>query len=80
MTKLPRISSVLEKKHPGKVVLSWDGKILAIAKDSFLALQKAKKIMPSIESKEFLISRIHGKYLVAGIFLNNLLDSSTAEC
>lgn len=65
MVKLPRVSALLEKQYPGKVVLSFNGKILAIAEDSFTALQEAKKIMPTIDQEEFLISRIHHPYLVA---------------
>jgi hypothetical protein len=65
MIKLPHISAVLEKKFPGKVVLSFNGQILAIAENSYEALQMAKNKMPNIDQKEFLISRIHYPALVA---------------
>ncbi|MEK9167053.1 MAG: hypothetical protein AAB836_02000 [Patescibacteria group bacterium] len=55
----PKISAVFKKKYSGQVVISWNGKILGVGEDSMKALKKAKKIMPSIESKEFLVSRIH---------------------
>lgn len=59
MVIVPKISAVIRKKHPGEVVISLDGKILGIGKDSLKALKEAKKIMPDIEKKEFAISRIH---------------------
>ncbi len=55
----PNYSAVFQKKYSGQVVISWNGKILGIGEDSMKALQKAKKVMPTIESKEFLVSRIH---------------------
>lgn len=63
MPKSPHISAAIEKNHVGEVVISWNGKILGIGKNSLLALKKAKKVMPNIEDKEFLISRIPSKYV-----------------
>jgi len=63
MPKTPHISAVLKKEHPGEVVISLNGKIIAIGKDALLALKKAKKMVPDIENKEFLVSRIKYKYL-----------------
>lgn len=59
MQIIPKISAVLRKKHPRGVVISLDGKILGVGKDTIEALKRAKKIMPNIEDKEFAISRIH---------------------
>lgn len=59
MQIIPKISAVMVKKHPGEVVISLDGKILGVGKDSLKALKEAKKIMPDIEKKEFAISHIH---------------------
>lgn len=65
MPKLPKISAVLQKKHSGETVISLNGKIVSIGKNSLEAVNKAKKSIPDIENKEFLVSRIHPKYLVA---------------
>ena len=65
MVKSPKISAVMQKKHVGDVVISLNGKIISVAKDSFAGFKKAKKVLPNIENEEFLISRIHHKYLVA---------------
>lgn len=59
----PHISATIKKEHPGEVAISLGGKIVAIGENSIKALIKAKKIMPDIEKKEFLVSRIHPKYL-----------------
>ena len=59
----PKISAVLEKKHPGETVISFDGKILGIGKNAVIALKKAKKVMSDIEDKEFLVSRINSQYV-----------------
>ena len=63
MIKIPKISAALQKKHTGKVAISLDGKIIAVGKTTMTAFKKAKKNMPDIENKEFLVSRIHHKYL-----------------
>lgn len=65
MIKTPMISSALQKKHPGDVVISLHGKILGIGKNSIQAFKEAKKKLPNIDDQSFLISRIHGKVLVA---------------
>ena len=61
----PKISALIKKQHRGEVAISLEGKIVAIGKNSIQALRKAKKAMPDIEGKEFLVSRIQPKYLVA---------------
>lgn len=63
MPKSPHISSALKRDHAGEVTISWNGKILGMGKNAVLALKKAKKVMPNIEDKEFLISRIPSKYV-----------------
>jgi len=63
MPKTLHISAVLKKEHPGEVAISLNGKIIAIGKNALLALKKAKKTMPDIEKKEFMVSRIQYKYL-----------------
>ena len=60
-----KISPVLQQNHAGKVVISLHGKVVAIGKNSLVAFKKAKKILPNIENEEFVVSRIHHKYLVA---------------
>lgn len=66
MVKPPKISKNLEKKHRGQVAISLEnGKVVAFGKTSMAALKKAKKIIPNIEDKEFVISRIHHTYLAA---------------
>lgn len=69
MIKSPRISAALRKDYPGHVVISLNGKVIGIGKNSLKALESAKKKVPSIEEKEFLISRIHDEILVASISL-----------
>lgn len=59
----PKISAVFRKKNSGKVLISLNGKILGMGSDSTAALKEAKKVMPEIEKKEFLISRIHNGIL-----------------
>lgn len=63
MIKTPKISAVLHKQHTGEIIISLDGKIIAIGKNSLAAFKKAKKILPQIEDKEFLVTRIQHKYL-----------------
>ncbi len=53
----------MRKKYPGKTVISWNGKILGVGENAVVALKKAKKVMADIEKKEFLVSRIYGKYI-----------------
>ncbi len=60
----PKISAAMKKKHSGETVISFNGKILGVGKHSLIALRKARKIMPDIDKKEFLISRIPSKYIV----------------
>lgn len=63
MIKTPKISAVLQKEHSGEVAISIDGKIIATGNNSVVALKKAKKIVPGIEDREFLVTRIQHKYL-----------------
>lgn len=63
MITSPKISAVMRKKYPGKTVISWNGKILGVGENAVVALKKAKKVMADIEKKEFLVSRIYGKYI-----------------
>lgn len=65
MVKTPKISTVLQEKHKGEVVISLDGKVIALGKTTTIAYHNAKKEMPDIDNKEFLVSRIHPKYLIA---------------
>lgn len=65
MIKSPKISAAIQKKHPGETAVSLNGKIIAIGKNSVDAVQKAKKTIPDIEEKEFLISHIYPKYIAA---------------
>lgn len=65
MVKTPKISAALREKHKGKVVISLDGKVIALGKTTTSAYHNAKRKMPDIEDKEFLVSRIHSKYLAA---------------
>ncbi len=58
MIKAPYISATLEKNHPGEVIISLNGKILGIGKNTIIAVENAKKVMPDIDEKEFLVSRI----------------------
>ena len=61
--KSPKISAAVEEKHRGEIVISLDGKVLAFGKDGRDALKKAKKVMPDIDNKEFLVFRIRHKYI-----------------
>ncbi|PIQ77491.1 hypothetical protein COV82_04200 [Candidatus Peregrinibacteria bacterium CG11_big_fil_rev_8_21_14_0_20_46_8] len=63
--KSPKISAVFQKKHRGETIISLDGKIVGTGSDAIIALKKAKKKIPDIEKREFLIFRIHPKYLAA---------------
>lgn len=65
MVKSPKISVAIQKKHPGKTAISVNGKIIAIGKNSIEAIKEAKKSMPNIEEKEFLVSHIYRKYIAA---------------
>lgn len=65
MPIVPKISSALKRDHQGEVAISLEGKIIAIGKNAIEALKKAKKIMPTIEDEEFLVSRIKPRYLAA---------------
>ena len=65
MVKPAKISSVLKKKCNGHIVISLNGKVLGVGKDAVLALNDAKKKMKDIEDKEFLVSRIHDKEILA---------------
>ena len=56
MVKSPRISAVLQKDYPGYVVVSLNGKVLGVGKDSVKALRDAIKIMPDIEDKDFWLN------------------------
>lgn len=55
----------MQKTHPGETAISLNGEIIAIGKDSVEALKKAKKTVPDIEKKEFLVSHIYPKYIAA---------------
>jgi hypothetical protein len=61
----PKISSAIKKDHQGEVAISLAGKIIGIGKNGIEALKKAKKVMPSIENEEFLVSRIQPQYIAA---------------
>ncbi|MFA5829656.1 MAG: hypothetical protein WC843_04130 [Candidatus Gracilibacteria bacterium] len=63
MVKEPKISTAFEKKHAGQVTISLNGKIIGMGKNAIFALRNAKKKMPNIEKKEFLVSRIHSQYI-----------------
>lgn len=63
MPKSPKISADLRKNHHGEVAISLSGKIIAIGKNSLVAFRKAKKIIPDLENKEFVVTHIHHKYL-----------------
>lgn len=70
MIKDPKISTAMEKKYMGKSIISLDGKILGIGSDCLKAFKQAKKKMPDIEKKEFLVSRILPKYVTPCIFIH----------
>jgi hypothetical protein len=55
----PKISIFIREKHTGETVISLEGEVLGIGRDGTQALEKAKKKMPNIEKKEFLVSHIH---------------------
>lgn len=61
----PKISSALRKEHIGETVISLDGKVLAFGKNAIIAFNKAQKIVPDLDEKEFSISRIQPKYIAA---------------
>jgi uncharacterized protein YktB (UPF0637 family) len=65
MPQAPKISAALQKDHPGEVAISLDGKVIGVGKTSTEALKEAKKKIPDIEKKEFLVSRIYNKYIAA---------------
>lgn len=65
MLQVPKISAAFRKTHSGNVAISLNGDIIAVGKNSVEALKKAKQIMPDIEEKEFLVSRIHNQYIAA---------------
>lgn len=60
----------MEKKHMGKSIISLNGKVLGIGSDCLIALKQAKKVMPDIEKKDFLVSRIIPKYLAPCVFIH----------
>ena len=64
--KMPTISAALARKNLGKTVISYGGKVLGIGANCIVALKQAKKVMPDIEAKEFLVTRIRNhKYIAA---------------
>lgn len=63
MPIVPKISSALQKKHKGKVAIYLHGKSVAFGENTIEAVQNAKKIISNIEDQEFVISRVHHKYL-----------------
>lgn len=65
----PEMSPAFEKKHKGQNVISLNGKVLATGKNSLIAYKKAKKIVPNLDKKDFLISRIYPDYVAGGVFL-----------
>jgi hypothetical protein len=65
MPQVPKISSALQKNHTGEVAISLDGKVIGLGKTSTEALKEAKKKIPDIENKEFVVSRIQPKYIAA---------------
>lgn len=66
MPESPKISAALAKKHACETAISLlNGRVVAFGKNAVEALRKAKKIMPNIENEEFVISRVHGKILIA---------------
>ncbi|MEK7672538.1 MAG: hypothetical protein AAB373_01505 [Patescibacteria group bacterium] len=70
MIKAPNISARMEEKHVGKTIISFNGKVLGIGTDCVIALHEAKKVMPDIEKKEFLVSRIHPKYVAPYLYVH----------
>ena len=65
MVAWPTISAEDEKNHVGEMVISLDGKVLAFGKDTMDAINKAKKVVPNLDQKDFLISRIYPEYIAA---------------
>ena len=65
MPQPPKISAIFQKKHEGEVAISLEGKVIAVGKNAVVAFKKAQKKVPNLEEEEFLISRIHHKYLAA---------------
>lgn len=65
MVKSPKISALLKKKYRGYIAISFNGKVLGFGKNSLDALKEAKKEMKDIERKEFLVSRVHDKEVLA---------------
>lgn len=65
MVKVPKISALLKKKCQGHIAISLNGIVIGVGKDSIFALKDAKKKMPDIEQKEFLVSRIHNDEVLA---------------
>lgn len=63
MPKSPKISAVLQKEHRGEVAISLRGNVVAVGENSVIAFKKAKKVIPNIETEEFVVTRIQHKYL-----------------
>ncbi len=63
----PDISPEEEEKHRGERFIALDGKVLAYGKDHLEAFNKAKKIVPDLNDKEFLMARIHPEYFIGCI-------------
>lgn len=61
--KSPHISLALQKEHRGEVAISLKGKVISVGRNSLDAFNKAKRNMPGIEEKEFVVTRIKPKYL-----------------
>ena len=61
----PKISSAMQREHQGQTAISFNGKVIAFGKNAIAALKKAKKFVKDIEEKDFVISRVHGRYLEA---------------
>ena len=65
MVKPLKVSAALQKKHSSETAISLNGKVVATGKNSMEALKRAKKVIPNIEEKEFLVSYIYPKYVAA---------------
>ena len=59
MTKIPKISIALQKKHEGESVAIVNGKIVAFAKDSYKAEQKA--LIRGFDKSDIMTTYIMGK-------------------
>lgn len=59
--KSPHISRYMEKKYVHHSVISLNGKIIGIGKNTTIAVENAKKKMPDIEEYEYLISHVYPK-------------------